>query len=63
MDISQDIINDDSSPETIETWDSLQHMNLILSLEETFDLQFSDEQVVGMDSVGQIVKVLDSLKE
>ena len=35
-------INYESSPDTIETWDSLKHMNLIIALEEEFKIQFTD---------------------
>ena len=45
---------DDSSPETIEGWDSLKHMNLVLALEEEFGIRFSDEQIVAMLSVKSI---------
>ena len=30
-------INQKSSPETIESWDSLKHMNLIVAIEEEFN--------------------------
>ncbi len=29
-------IDDDASPDSIATWDSLRHLNLILALEEEF---------------------------
>ena len=48
-------LNDDSSPNTIENWDSLKHMNLILALEEKFSVSFSDEEIVSMLSVRGIV--------
>ena len=41
-------INDGSSPETIETWDSMQHMNLIVALEEEFGITFTDDQIGEM---------------
>lgn len=52
--IPRDAITDDSSPETIETWDSLKHMNLVLALEEEFGIRFSDERIVAMLSVRSI---------
>ena len=36
-------INDDASPDNIDSWDSLKHMNLIIALEEEFSLELSDE--------------------
>jgi len=41
-------INDYSSPDNIEAWDSLKQMNIVLAIENEFRIQFSDEQVVNM---------------
>jgi acyl carrier protein len=49
-----DAITDDSSPESIEAWDSLKHMNLVLALEEEFGIRFSDETIVAMLSIRSI---------
>ena len=48
----------DSSPDEIETWDSMQHLNLILSLEEEFHVKFSVEEVGEMQSLAEILVVL-----
>ncbi len=46
--IDQSDISRLSSPETIQAWDSLGQMNLIMSLEEEFGISFTDNQVVEM---------------
>ena len=51
-------LDDDSSPDTVASWDSLKHMNLILALEEEFAVAFSDNEVVEMLSVRRIVEIL-----
>jgi acyl carrier protein len=53
-------INDEFSPDQCEKWDSLKHMNLILALEEEFQIQFGEEQIVDMLNVGLII---ESIKE
>lgn len=58
MNVPVEQFNEDSSPDTVENWDSLQHMNLILSLEEEFNITFSDEEIVEMLSVKIIVETL-----
>lgn len=58
MNVPIESVKEDSSPETIETWDSLKHMSLILTLEEEFGVQFSDEEIVKMLSVAIIMDVL-----
>ena len=53
-------INDDFSPDHSKEWDSLKHMNLILAIEEEFQIQFGEGQIVEMLSVGLII---ESIKE
>jgi len=51
-------IREDSSPDTIAEWDSLKHMRLVLALEEEFSVRFSDETIVGMLNVSDILKAV-----
>jgi acyl carrier protein len=44
--ITLEEITNDSSPDTIENWDSLNHLNLVLALEEEFEINFTEEQTV-----------------
>lgn len=37
-----------SSPDTIDTWDSVNHLSFVLALEEEFALTFPPEDVVEM---------------
>lgn len=39
-------VNNDTSPDSVESWDSLNHLNLVLALEEGFDVSFTEEQTV-----------------
>lgn len=47
-------IGDDASPKTIESWDSLRQMSLIVALEAEFDLLFDDAVVTSLQSFGAI---------
>ena len=51
-------INSDTSPDTLESWDSLKHMNLILALEEEFGVEFDDDDIISMISYKLIVLIL-----
>ena len=42
------VINDDASVDTIEKWDSLNHLNLILALEEQFQVSLGEDQIIEM---------------
>jgi acyl carrier protein len=52
-------ITADSSPETIENWDSMQHLNLVLALEEKFGLQLDPEEIEQMKSVGAVAALVE----
>lgn len=47
-----------SSPDTIESWDSLMHMNLVTALEEEFSVRFTYEQISEMLNFSLIIEVL-----
>jgi acyl carrier protein len=47
-------IDDTTSTDTVEGWDSLAHMNLILALEEAFDISIPDEEAADVTSYALI---------
>jgi len=51
-------VNEDTSVDTVERWDSLNHLNLILALESEFDVSFSEEQSVEIMNYPLIKMVL-----
>ena len=57
--IPPDRITAESSPEMIESWDSTQHLNFVLALEEKFGFQLSPEEMEQMRNIGEIVKLVE----
>jgi len=54
----------ESSPETLERWDSVQHLNLVLALEEKFGLRFNPEEMEQMHNIAGIASLVeDKLKQ
>ena len=51
-------ISADLAMKDVDTWDSLKHMELIVSLEETFGIQLTFDEIVAMQSVRDIRRVL-----
>ena len=49
-----------SSPETIASWDSVQHLNLVLALEQEFGCQFEPEEIDQMNSINRIHSVVQN---
>jgi acyl carrier protein len=51
-------VTNDLAMSEVESWDSLQHMTLIASLEQTFGIDFTFDEIVAMQSVQEIKRVL-----
>lgn len=54
-------IGPDASMDNIPTWDSLRHMNLVLALEEEFNVSIPDEDAGNITSYQLIKLVLEDL--
>ena len=48
----------ESSPATLEHWDSVQHLNLVLALEEEFGVKFEPEDMEKMQTIGQVTQAV-----
>lgn len=46
----------DSSRNNTYQWDSLKHIEVIFAVEDELGLQFSEEELAELDSVGKIVE-------
>ena len=55
--IDIDSIENESSPGNIINWNSLKHMNLIVTLEEGFELEFNDEEISHSMNYALIVNI------
>jgi acyl carrier protein len=47
-----------ATTETLETWDSLHHMNLIAALEDEFSVEFEPEDVIEFTSYRAGIELL-----
>tara|TARA_Y100000389_G_C17216298_1_gene391044 strand:- start:5 stop:256 length:252 start_codon:yes stop_codon:yes gene_type:complete len=45
LNISKSEIHNKTSSDTIKSWDSLKHMNIIVGLEEEFDIEFDADEI------------------
>jgi len=49
-----DTVLDTDSMQTIKSWDSLRHLNLVLALEEHFGISFDTEEIPELTTVRSI---------
>lgn len=51
-------IHEEMTASSIPSWDSLNHINLVVALEGEFKVQFRSEEVMVLANVGDLLKLL-----
>ena len=51
-------VNDNTTSDDIEDWDSLEHINLIDAIEHEFRMKFKMREVSGMKNVGEMADII-----
>lgn len=51
-------VNDATTSDDIEDWDSLEHISLIAAVEQEFAMKFNMGQVVTMKNVGEMADII-----
>lgn len=54
LEIDEDTITGDTSPDTVESWDSFNGLMLVSELESGFDIKFSIDDIVAVEKVEDI---------
>lgn len=61
--IKSEDFTQDLDVNTVLGWDSMNHLNLIIALEESFSVSFTTEEVIQMTSVKAIIETLQGKDE
>jgi len=56
--VSAEQITDDTSPDNTPQWDSMAAMNLVVAIEDEFDVTLSTAEIISMRNVAVVKKVL-----
>ena len=63
MDNDEIVLEENTTAEDIEEWDSLAHVQLIEKIQEEFGVKFSAKEMMSWDDVGEFVdSIEDKLK-
>jgi acyl carrier protein len=52
-------LRDETTARDIELWDSLRHIDLIMRLEDEFQLRFTVDDITGLKNVGEMIAMLE----
>jgi acyl carrier protein len=63
LQISIEIVAEDSSPATLPQWDSLAHFDLVMALENHFKVKFTLDEIIELQSVATIRQLIQKKKD
>lgn len=57
--VSPEVLGPESSQDTVEGWDSLQHVNMVLDVEQRFNISLSPPEIEKMVTVKAIASIIN----
>ena len=59
--IDKDEVTEELEYQSIPSWDSINHLELVTELESEFNVEFEMDDIIAMESIAKIRKILLSL--
>ncbi len=59
FEVRPESISDKDTYETIKNWDSLRHLQMVMAIEQRYNLQVDSEQIPNIKSVADIVQLVE----
>jgi|TARA_B100001939_G_C16587994_1_gene465634 acyl carrier protein len=59
FDVPLDAINENTSPDNLEKWDSLSQLQLIIAIEDTFNIKLEDEDIEKLSDFKSIKQIIN----
>ena len=57
--VAPETISENASQLDLSAWDSVHHMNVVLALENDFDIEFTDAELPTLTSLPQLVAAIE----
>ena len=53
------VLNEETTADDVEEWDSLSHIQLVVAIEKAFDIKFTSREILSWDNVGDLVDSIE----
>lgn len=63
FDVDDLTITRTTTAEDIEEWDSLSHVRLVVAVERKFGIKFTNSEIEGLKSVGDLVNLIEAKRQ
>ena len=58
MDVEDVVLEDTTTADDVEEWDSLSHVRLLVAIERSFGISFSNAEIESLTQFGDIVRLV-----
>ena len=58
FDLDESKLNDNLEYQSVETWDSIGHMQMIAELEDAFEIEFEMDDIINFNSYNKGIEIL-----
>lgn len=52
------VLNDETTADDVEGWDSLSHVQLVAVMEDAFGIEFSSREILSWDNIGDLINTI-----
>ena len=59
FDLDELLLDDSTTADDIEEWDSLSHVQMVVAVEKHFDIKFTSLEIMSWSNVGQLVDTIE----
>ena len=59
LDLDDCEINENTTADQVPGWDSLNHINVIMAIENAYDLEFRSQEVLRCNNVGDLFNLVN----
>lgn len=61
LDVEDLVLNDETTAEDVDEWDSLSHVQLVVAIEKAFKIKFTAKEIISWECVGNLVDSIETL--